>query len=290
MPRDRDAPATRGGRGGRGGQGGQVSDRGDGAGGKKAKENPGSNKCGIRLAMWDFAQCDPTRCSGKKLERAGALSVLAVKTPFRGVVLTPTATQVVSAEDTEVMRQYGAAVVDCSWKELDKVPWKQMKMGAPRLLPFMVAANPVNYGRPSKLCCAEALAAAMDVCGFVKEAEQVLDHFKWGRSFFEVNKEVLDGYRSCKTADEVMAFQTAFLQRSDQESQARRDEGDRLAKATEAGEVESIDSLDGLKPLNAKTERKGAWWLEDEESSECCEGEEEEGEEGEAEEEEETTA
>lgn len=225
---------------------------------------------GIRLAMWDFEQCDPTRCSGQKLYRKGALQIIGLKTPFKGVVLTPTGREFVSPADAEVVAAYGAAVVDCSWKELDAVPWSQMKMGAPRLLPLLIAANPVNYGRPSKLNCAEALAATLYICGFDADARAVMDHFRWGRTFFDINEELFSGYRKCANSAELVAFQNEYTKKVEAEAiQGRKD----LDEALE-------NDLD-IAPLNQKGgRRKNTWEDSDEGSDEPDEEEDEEEEAG----------
>ncbi|KAK9864003.1 hypothetical protein WJX84_001927 [Apatococcus fuscideae] len=103
-------------------------------------------------------------------------------------------------------------VVDCSWNRLDDVPFARTRGVAPRLLPWLVAANPVNYGRPCKLSCAEAVAAALIICGQHAAGVAVLDRFRWGHAFISLNEELLRRYAECETSADVVAAQGAFLE------------------------------------------------------------------------------
>jgi len=51
----------------------------------------------------------------------------------------------------------------------------------------MVATNPVNYGVPFKLTCAEALAACLLITGFEEQARKILRIFNYGEAFLTVN-------------------------------------------------------------------------------------------------------
>ena len=48
-----------------------------------------------------------------------------------------------------------------------------------RKLPFVVAGNPVNFGKPYQLSCAEALATALCAVGFVPQAKYIMSKFGW---------------------------------------------------------------------------------------------------------------
>jgi ribosome biogenesis protein Tsr3 len=55
-------------------------------------------------------------------------------------------------------------------------------------VPYLVATNPTNYGKPWRLNCAEALAAAFYLTGHEGWAERLLAPFGWGGSFYPVNR------------------------------------------------------------------------------------------------------
>ena len=190
--------------------------RGGGGGKEKKPARPAKALAGSRvavpLAMWDFGQCDSKRCSGKKLSRLRMLRELKTSQPWPGLVLTPTGERAVSPADRGVVETSGVCVVDCSWALIDQVPFAKLRAGEPRLLPFLVAANPVNYGKPLKLNCAEAIAAALFITGFRDEAAQVMGVFKWGASFLELNHELLHRYAACKDSAEVVQVQNAWLE------------------------------------------------------------------------------
>lgn len=126
-------------------------------------------------------------------------------------------TQTVSPEDREIVENAGIAVVDCSWAKIDQTPFGKMRSPHPRLLPFFVAANPINYGKPCQLSCVEAIAATMFITGFKAEANWYLSKFSWGHSFISLNAELLEAYGKCKTSAEILAAQNEYLENAAKE-------------------------------------------------------------------------
>ncbi|XP_076682743.1 18S rRNA aminocarboxypropyltransferase-like isoform X2 [Andrena cerasifolii] len=155
------------------------------------------------VAMWDLHQCDPKKCSGRKLVRHGLVKVLGLGNRFPGLVLTPVGKKCVSPADRDIVQQHGCAVVDCSWARLDDTPFSKMRSPNPRLLPFLVAANPINYGFP-------------------EDAKFYLGKFSWGHSFLELNDELLEKYSLCINAEEIIATQEKYLADAKQEKLNRQ--------------------------------------------------------------------
>src|SRR5688572_7515170 len=107
--------------------------------------NPASGR--VRLAALAREECDPKRCTARKLVRFGLVEgfVRPSRLPRGCVVLHPVGDHVLSQRDRATVEERGLAVIDSSWKR-GAVP--RVPRHPARALPFLVAANPVNYGKP----------------------------------------------------------------------------------------------------------------------------------------------
>lgn len=199
-------------------------DRADGLGGNKRPP--------YKAAAWDLNHCDAKRCSGKRLMRLGLMRELHVGQKHPGVVVSPKAKTIISPADKSILEQYGAAVVEASWKRIEEVPFNRLGGPNQRLLPYLVAANPTNYGRPWRLNCVEALAACFFICGHQEWAEDIVSTFSYGPAFLEINDTVLKRYAACKDEDEVKKAEEEWLAKI--ENEWREDREDREAKKDDA--------------------------------------------------------
>lgn len=83
------------------------------------------------------------------------------KTKFQGIILTANGKKYVSKEDLPLIEK-GICVIECSWARIDEITYVAPNE---RILPHMVAVNPVNFGKKFKLSCVEAIAAALALLG-----------------------------------------------------------------------------------------------------------------------------
>ncbi|WP_460923411.1 DUF367 family protein [Salinarchaeum chitinilyticum] len=157
---------------------------------------------------------DPKKCTARRLEREGHLTLHRSdrETPY-GIVLNPHAEQALSPADRAVGNRLIA--LDCSWETAEAAQFSIA--GEHRALPFLVAANPVNFGKPFQLTTAEALAAGLAILGEREAAEELLAGFSWGQAFIDMNDEPLRRYAACADSADVVAVQEEYLADPDEE-------------------------------------------------------------------------
>lgn len=163
----------------------------------------------IPLLAYRDNSCDPRKCTMKKLERAGMVRLFSRLSaiPRTSLILDPTAEQALSPADREKTRTITA--LDCSWEVLNTDQVRSWRFK--RALPYLLAANPVNFGRPFRLTSIEAMAAALVILGEKTQAEEILGKVSWGIRFLQLNEEPLAAYAGAQDSQEVIAIQGEFF-------------------------------------------------------------------------------
>ena len=163
----------------------------------------------IRLLAYHAGQCDPKKCTSLRLKRFGLLALVPRPSglPRGAIILTPKAERALSPADAPRAERRGLAVVDISWK---RGRFPSVPQGAGRALPYLLAANPVNYGKPFVLSSVEAFAAALVIFGHPDEARALLAKFAWGEQFLILNREPLTAYAAAEDSSAVVAAQAEF--------------------------------------------------------------------------------
>jgi pre-rRNA-processing protein TSR3 len=167
----------------------------------------------IQLYIYHASEDDPKKCSAKKLNKFGfaKLENNIKKVPIKTILLNPFAEKSISREDFYIAIENGILAVDCSWKNAERSFDYLDKKNYSRALPYLVATNPVNYGKPFKLTTLEALAAALYILDVVDYSKEILNIYKWSPNFLELNKEPLEDYRKAKNSKEIIKRMNEYI-------------------------------------------------------------------------------
>ena len=139
----------------------------------------------MKVTVFHANECDKRKCTAFKMEKQGKCKI--------------------------VYKIHQIPRLDCSWNKVSKSASFFSLSRYHRSLPFLIAANPVNFGKPCILSTNEAIAATFYITGFKDEAHHIMDGFKWGHSFIEMNYDLLEAYSDVKTSEEVVRIQNEFL-------------------------------------------------------------------------------
>jgi pre-rRNA-processing protein TSR3 len=167
----------------------------------------------VDITIYYTAQDDAKKNTALKLSKAGHAKLTddLKRIPHHSVLLNPFAKKALSREDLPAMRKHGLLALDCSWAHAEEAFPVLLGNTFSRALPFLVAANPINYGKPFTLSTAEAIGAALWIAGEPRQARHVLSAVPFGETFLELNKLPLQDYAACETSADVVKAQGLYI-------------------------------------------------------------------------------
>ena len=153
----------------------------------------------MKLQVLMFYQDDPKKCTAAKMVKFG-LAQNIKKIGSKGLVLDPFSDKSLLPKDKSLI--HSIIGIDCSWNLADQAFSKNFS-GIKRKLPPLLAGNPVNYSKLNKLTTVEALSASLFILGFREQAMELLNKFKWGHTFYDLNQNLLEEYSKLENESQI---------------------------------------------------------------------------------------
>ncbi|MDR0523929.1 MAG: DUF367 family protein [Candidatus Methanoplasma sp.] len=166
----------------------------------------------IPVIIYDKRQCDPAKCTARRMLKFGlgteAKTLRSI--PPGAIVLSPFSEKALSPADAGRAKR-GLVVMDLTWSNIEGFP--RPRRAEERALPYLIASNPVNWGRPMELNSAEAVLASLLILGEAEQAEGFMGRFNWAPEFVRLNGPLLEAYASAADSAEVVRIQEEALAR-----------------------------------------------------------------------------
>ena len=146
-----------------------------------------------------YNQDDPKKCTAVKLVRFN-LAKKITNISKNTLTLNPFADHILLNSDKNNIRSITA--IDCSWNLADQTFIKKFG-GISRKLPYLLAGNSVNFSKLGKLTTVEAIAASLYLLGFENQSADLLSKFKWGHTFLDLNRNLLNDYQQATSKRQI---------------------------------------------------------------------------------------
>ena len=168
----------------------------------------------MRIEVLMRYQDDPKKCTAARLLKARLARQIKNTTSNRKIILNPYSDKILFPSDRRIANTIVG--IDCSWRLADGefvATYSHTKntlkynQKTSRRLPPLLAGNPVNYAKVGMLTTAEAIAASLFIMGCDEQGHSILERFKWGHTFYDLNCNILSDY--AKMSDESDAMRIA---------------------------------------------------------------------------------
>lgn len=164
----------------------------------------------MKVFVLELKQDDPTKCTAAKLVKFNLIQSTRF-VPKNTIVLNPLSKITLSKTDIALAKSICA--IDCSWNYFNEtiIKLKILRKRINRRLPLLLAGNPINYAKLGKLTTAEAIAGSLYILGFKSTAEELMNKFKWGHTFIDLNLELLELYKDQENPNEILSIEKEYF-------------------------------------------------------------------------------